>query len=125
GGAETGPARLGGASLVEAVRGAAAGARFVPETEGCPGFADGAGELASAPRYATSTARETAEGRVERLAPVMRAIRDAKLVSAGTLETGTIAMAVATTRGCARAPDATIAAFKGRAPEAPGAGGAA
>jgi PmbA protein len=123
--AEAGTSRLDRASLVEAIREAAAAARFVPETEAFPGFADGSGELASAPRFATSTAGETAEARVERLAPVMRAIRDAKLVSAGTLETGTISMAVATTRGCARAHDATIAAFKVWALETPGAGGAA
>jgi predicted Zn-dependent protease len=62
---------------------------------------------------------------VARLAPVMRAIREAKLVSAGALETSAIAIAVATTRGCARAHDATIASFKVWALETPGAGGAA
>jgi predicted Zn-dependent protease len=123
--AEASTSRLDRASLVEALREAASAARFVPETEGFPGF-EGAGDaLADPPRFAATTAHATAEERVTRLEPVMRAIRDAKLVSAGTLETSTTSIAVATTRGCARSHDGTIAAFKVWALETPGAGGAA
>ena len=123
--AEATTSRLDRASLLDALHHAATAARYVPETEGFPGFADAGGALALAPRYAEATAQATAEERVARLEPVMRAIRDAKLVSAGTLETSANALAVATTRGCARAHDATVAAFKVWALETPGAGGAA
>ena len=123
--AEIATSRLDPASLVDAVREAASVARFLPETEGFPGFADGAGVAEDPPRYAASTARATAEERVAFLAPVMRAIAEAGLVSAGALETSTTRIAVATTRGCARRHEGTTAAFKVWALETPGAGGAA
>jgi predicted Zn-dependent protease len=123
--AEAATNRLDRASLVAAIQGAAAAARFVPETPGFPGFADGSGALEDPPRFAASTAAATAEERVTLLEPVMRAIREAKLVSAGALETSLQSVAVATTRGCARAHDGTIASFKVWALETPGAGGAA
>jgi PmbA protein len=117
--------RLDRASLVEAVREAAAAARFVPETEGFTGFADGAEPLETAPRFEAATAAADAEERVSRLGPAMAAVRGAGLVSAGALETSAQALAVATTRGCARAHEGTIASFKIWALETPGAGGAA
>ncbi|MGO9714740.1 MAG: TldD/PmbA family protein [Polyangiaceae bacterium] len=117
--------RLDRPSLVEAIREAAAAARFVPETEGFTGFADGAEPLETAPRFEARTAAAGAEERVSRLAPAMGAVRAAGLVSAGALETSTHALAVATTRGCARSHESTIAAFKIWALETPGAGGAA
>ncbi len=123
--AEAATSQLERASLVAAIRDAAAAARFVPETTGFPGFSDGSGEAPAAPRYAKATANATAEERVARLLPAMRAVRDAKLVSAGMLETSTHRMAVATTRGCARAHEGTTASFKIWALETPGAGGAA
>ena len=113
-------------ALVLAIRDAARRARLVPETEGFPGFAaqdEPTGE--SPPRFAASTAECTAEERVALLAPVLGSVRDAGLVSAGMLETTRVAQAVATTRGCARAHDATLASFKVWALETPGAGGAA
>jgi PmbA protein len=117
--------RLDRASLVQTIRAAASAARLVPETEGFAGFA-GAGEpLERAPRFETRTARADAEERVARLAPAMNAVRHAGLVSAGALETATNALAVATTRGCARTHDGTVASFKIWALETPGAGGAA
>ena len=117
--------RLDRPSLVDAVREAAALARFVPETEGFNGFAGGGDPLEEAPRFEARTAAADAEERVTRLAPAMAAVRAAGLVSAGALETATHALAVATTRGCARAHEGTIASFKIWALETPGAGGAA
>jgi predicted Zn-dependent protease len=124
--AETVTSRLDRDALVAAVRDTASAARLVPEIEGFPGFA-GADEAAgeAPPRHAEATARATAEERVARLTPVMRAIREAGLVSAGVLETNRVAEAVVTTRGCARAHDGTVATFKVWALETPGAGGAA
>ncbi len=101
-----------GASVVEAIREAAAASRFVPDTEGFAGFADGGDPLEEVPRYESATASATAEERVAHLAPAMEAIRAAGLVSAGALETSSHALAVATTRGCARTHQGTIAGFK-------------
>jgi predicted Zn-dependent protease len=123
--AEAATSVLNRASLVDALKKAAAAARFVPETEGFPGFADGKDAAESPPRWAEATAQATAEERVARLAPAMKAIAAAGLVSAGALETSTHAIAVATTRGCARAHEGTVAGFKTWALETPGAGGAA
>ncbi|HEY8039494.1 MAG TPA: metallopeptidase TldD-related protein [Polyangiaceae bacterium] len=124
--AETVTSRLDREHLVEAVHRTAKAAHLVPEVEGFPGFA-GAGEPTgpSPPRFAASTARATPEERVERLSPVLKAIRDAGLVSAGMLETTSASHAMATTGGCARAHDATFASFRVWALETPGAGGAA
>jgi predicted Zn-dependent protease len=124
--AETVTSRLDREALVAAVHDTARAARLVPEVEGFPGFA-GAGEAVeeAPPRYAEATATATPEERVERLAPALDAIRSAGLVSAGMLETSRSSHAVATTRGCARSHDATIAGFRVWALETPGAGGAA
>ena len=128
--AEGATALLEKSAIVQTIRDAAARARFVPETEGFPGFTgadeDGAPlEGSLPPRFAPSTAGATADDRVERLLPVLEAIRGAGLVSAGVLETSATALAVATTRGCARSHDSTLATFKVWALETPGAGGAA
>lgn len=113
-------------AIVSAVRRAADAARFVPETAGFPGFAGHEGPETSLPaRFAEATANATAEDRVVRLAPVLDAVRDAGLVSAGMLETSQNRLAVATTSGCERAHDSTIASFRVWALETPGAGGAA
>jgi PmbA protein len=124
--AEMVTSRLDREALVVAVHDAARAARLVPEVEGFPGFA-GAGEAIAdpPPRYAETTAEATPEERVERLAPALDAIRAAGLVSAGMLETSRSAHAVATTHGCARSHEATIASFRVWALETPGAGGAA
>ncbi len=118
--------RLDRDALVEAVRRTAAAARLVPEIEGFPGFT-GADEPAGPcpARFAESTARATPEERVAILAPVLDAVRDAGLVSAGVLETRRNAVAVATSRGCRRNHDSTFASFKVWALDTPGAGGAA
>jgi PmbA protein len=126
--AESVTTRLEPEALVESVRAAARAARLVPEIEGFPGFAgaDDAGTpVGDLPRYAAATARSTPEERVERLLPVLRAVRDAGLVSAGMLETTSVSHAMATTRGCSRSHDATVSAFRVWALETPGAGGAA
>ena len=123
--AEVATNRLDLESLVGAVRRAGIAARFVPETEGFEGFADGKDSLETPARYEAHTAKADAVERVERLRPSMEAIRAAGLVSAGALETTTHTLAVATTRGCARSYEGTVAGFKVWALETPGAGGAA
>jgi predicted Zn-dependent protease len=113
-------------ALVEAIARASGSAKLVPPTPGFSGFAANDPAPGEAPpRFSESTARATPEERAERLAPVLRRIREAGLVSAGMLETSTTSIAVATTRGCARAHDATMAVFKVWALESAGAGGAA
>jgi PmbA protein len=127
--AETVTSLLERASLVEAVRATARAAHLVPEVEGFPGFAgatdSGEAPLQDPPRREEATANATPEERVERLLPVLHAVRSAGLVSAGMLETTRASHAVATTRGCVRSHDATLAAFRVWALETPGAGGAA
>jgi predicted Zn-dependent protease len=124
--AEAITSRVDRAALVQAVRETARAAKLVPEMEGFPGFAaqDERPEQ-QAPRFADATACATPEERVARLAPVLQAIRDAGLVSAGMLETARAARAVATTRGCARSHDESVASFRVWALETAGAGGAA
>jgi PmbA protein len=117
--------QLDRASLVGAIREASVAARYVPETEGFKGFAGPGEALEEAPRFARETAQATADERVARLRPAMDAVRSAGLVSAGALETAVHSLAVATTHGCARRHDATVASFKIWALETPGAGGAA
>jgi PmbA protein len=114
------------AALVAAVHATARAARLVPEVDSFPGFAPAGDEpRQSPPRFADATARATPEERVDRMAPALRAIRAAGLVSAGTLETTTSSCAIATTNGCARSHEGTIAGFRVWALETPGAGGAA
>jgi len=124
--AETVTSRIDREALVEAVRATGRAARLVPAIEGFAGFARADEPTgASPPRFAQPTADATPEQRVELLAPALRTIRDAGLVSAGMLETSTVAHALATTGGCARAHDASVASFRVWALATPGAGGAA
>ncbi|HEX8791709.1 MAG TPA: metallopeptidase TldD-related protein [Polyangiaceae bacterium] len=124
--AETITTRVDREALVEAVHATAMAARLVPEIEGFSGFTRaGEAEGESPARFARATADATPEERVERLAPALAAVRAAKLVSAGMLETRVQSQAVATTGGCGRSHDATVASFKVWALETPGAGGAA
>jgi len=112
-------------TIAEAIARAAKAAPLLPETAGFPGFA-GAGTPHPTPRrFAQDTASATPETRTEMLAPVLSRIRAAGLVAAGMLESQLVSTAVATTNGCARSHDETIATFKGWALETPGAGGAA
>jgi predicted Zn-dependent protease len=113
-------------SLRACIEKAAAAARNVPRIEGFPGFTTRDEPSGPAPeRFSETTARASAETRTELLAPVLTAIRQEGLVAAGMLETTRLASAVATTGGCARAHDGTVAAFKVWALETAGAGGAA
>jgi predicted Zn-dependent protease len=124
--AEAMTSRLERSALVQAVRDAARAAELVPEVDGFPGFAGPEPrETPPLERFAAATANATAEERVERLAPVLRSIAGAGLISAGMLETTWTACAVATTRGCGRSHDATVASFRVWALETAGAGGAA
>jgi predicted Zn-dependent protease len=124
--AETVTSRLDRDALIDAVRATGRAAMLVPEVEAFPGFTRGDEPAGASPeRYVAATAGATPEERVERLAPVLDAIRDAGLVSAGMLETTSVSQALATTGGCARAHDGTIASFRVWALATPGAGGAA
>jgi predicted Zn-dependent protease len=125
--AETVTSRIDKGALVDAVRATGRAASLVPEEDGFPGFAraDSEPPPSTPARYAEPTARATPEERVERLAPVLSTIREAGLVSAGMLETAAVAHALATTGGCRRSHEATVAAFRVWALETPGAGGAA
>src|SRR5262249_7720121 len=101
-------------------------AHLTPEMEHFSGFmARDDAQLPSPPRFARTTASLSPNECTERLVPVLSAIRAAGLVSAGILDSSTSSIAVATTRGCARAHDSTAASFKGWALETSGAGGAA
>lgn len=124
--AEVGTSRLDPDGLLRAIRQAAKAARLVPESEAFPGFApQDSTPLANPPRFAARTAEATADDRTSLLEPTLRKIRDAGFISAGILDTTVAAFAVATTRGCARAHDATAASFKVWALETAGGGGAA
>jgi PmbA protein len=112
-------------ALAFAVASTARAAAIVPEVEGFPGFSGPGEPHAAPPRFAETTANATAEDRVARLAPALDSIRAAGLVSAGMLETSRAAEAVATTRGCGRSHDSTMASLRIWALETPGAGGAA
>ena len=123
--AEAQTSRLDARSIADAIASAARAAPLLPETEGFPGFAP-AGEKTSSPRrFEDDTASATPEARAGLLRPVLENVCAAGLVSAGMLESSRTAMAVATTAGCARFHDDTIASFKVWALETPGAGGAA
>jgi len=124
--AETVTSRLDRDALIDAVRATGRAAMLVPEVEAFPGFTRGDEPAGTSPdRHVAATASATPEERVERLAPVLDAIRDAGLVSAGMLETTSVSQAMATTGGCARSHDSTLASFRVWALATPGAGGAA
>jgi PmbA protein len=126
-------------SIVDSLRKAALIATHSPETDGFTGFASkddrrepvprGNGiyskENLAPPRRAESTANVTADDRVALLAPALQKITARKLTSAGVLETSSGATVVATTRGCERAHDDSMASFRIWALETAGAGGAA
>ncbi len=123
--AEAQTSRLEVAAIAEAVARAAQAAPLLPETEGFPGFAP-AGEPAARPsRFARDTEDASPEARTAMLAPVLERVRAAGLVAAGMLESARAAVAVATTEGCARSHEETVASFRVWALETPGAGGAA
>jgi predicted Zn-dependent protease len=123
--AEAQTTRLEPVAIADAIARAAKAAPLLPETEGFPGFAPMDGAPSAPLRFARDTAEATPEVRTEMLAPVLARVRAAGLVAAGMLESQRASLAVATTAGCARSHDDTIASFKVWALETPGAGGAA
>jgi predicted Zn-dependent protease len=117
-------------SIVEALRKAAIIATHSPETDGFTGFASKEVAIYSKenklpPRRAEATVNITAEDRVALLAPALQKIASRQLTSAGVLETSSGATVVATTSGCERVHDDSIASFRVWALETAGAGGAA
>lgn len=112
-------------AIVSAIRDAEKRAPLVPETEGFPGFAGQGPPTPDLQRVADATKNATAQVRANLLAPAMDRVADAGLLSAGMLETSVASACVATTAGCARSFDSTIASFRIWALETPGAGGAA
>ena len=128
--AETRTSSLDPGSLTRAIHDAARMAAIAPEVEGFPGFAANdddnfvSKENARPPRRAESTANATADQRVSLIAPALDRVREKGLTSAGVLETSGGAVAVATTRGCERSHDDTVASYRVWALETLGAGGA-
>jgi PmbA protein len=119
-----------GSAIALVIRRAAAIATCSPETEGFTGFASKERDFYSKEKSAESrrsenTVRTSAEDRVALLAPALQKIAARKLVSAGVLETSSGATVVATTGGCERAHDDSVASFRIWALETAGAGGAA
>lgn len=112
-------------AIVQAIRQAEERAPHVPETEGFAGFASAGEKTPAIPRLSRATEDASAETRAELLAPALHAIKSAGLISAGMLETTRASIAIATTNGCARSHDSTVAHFKVWALETAGAGGAA
>ncbi|MGH7285321.1 MAG: metallopeptidase TldD-related protein, partial [Polyangiaceae bacterium] len=129
--AEARTSSLDRASILEALSNAARVAAIAPEVAEFPGFAskDDAGDFVSKenhpPRRAASTAGAAAEDRVALLAPALARVKKKGFTSAGVLETSAGAVAVATTRGCERSHDDTVASYRVWALETAGAGGAA
>ena len=123
--AEAQTSRLDLEAVTRALADASRAAHLVPETVGFPGFAGDEPLVASPERFTERTAAATEEERVEMLAPALARIAKAGLVSAGMLETTRQASAVATTAGCHRSHDGTVANFKVWALETAGGGGAA
>jgi len=112
-------------AIADVIAHAATAAPLLPQTEGFPGFAPRGGVTAAPKRFAEDTAAATPELRTDMLAKVLTKVRAAGLVAAGMLESQRASYAVATTEGCARSHDETMASFKVWALETPGAGGAA
>ena len=124
--AEVATSRLDPEGLLRAISQAAKICRLVPESETFSGFATQDQTAASnPPRFSAHTAGATADDRTSLLEPALRKIREAGFISAGVLDTTLTSFAVATTRGCGRAHDATTASFKVWALETAGGGGAA
>ena len=124
--AESSTSALDQGAIVETIRRAAEIAAVAPALEGFPGFGDGdtSSGVHDVPRKAASTVAATAGDRVALLVPALEKIRACGLTSAGVLETNVGAQAVATTRGCARAHDDSIASYRVWACETAGSGGA-
>jgi predicted Zn-dependent protease len=123
--AETQASALDVTAIAEAIAQAARTAPLVPETERFPGFAGPGEPTPKVARYAESTAGADAEKRAALLGPALERVRAAGLLSAGMLETSASAYAVATTNGCARSHDATVASLRMWALETAGGGGSA
>ncbi len=112
------------AGLVSAIHEAAAMAPGVPEDESFPGFTDShEAAVSNLSRFASATTM-TPAARVERLVPVLSAVKKAGLIATGVLDTSRNVEAVATTRGLSRSFSRTLALFKIWALESAGAGGA-
>jgi hypothetical protein len=110
--AQTATNRLDVASIATAIREAAKAAVAVPETAGFAGFTSGDEPVgASPPRFERATAEMSAEGRADKVAPVLDAISRAGLVAAGALEMRATSVALATTRGRRVSHDGTTANF--------------
>lgn len=99
-------------SLVQALHDAAALAKRAPETPGWPGFADGRDAAPELDRWSDATANATDDARAAAVDRAITRIRGAGLVAAGIVETSSTSVAVATTRGCARAHDGTSAELR-------------
>jgi PmbA protein len=110
--AEVATSDLSRDALVQAIRDAAAVAPRAARLEGFDGFAPAGAPTPKTERWSEATAAMTDDARAEIVAGILTTIRAEGLVAAGMLETGSHAVAVATTRGCGRSHDGTIAELR-------------
>lgn len=99
-------------ALVGALRDAAALAARSPELEGWDGVAGAGDPTPAPPRFEPATAETTDEARATLAQRALDRVAKAGLVSAGMLETTAHAVAIASTRGAARAHEGTEAGFR-------------
>jgi PmbA protein len=99
-------------ALAEALAKASDLARRSPEVVGFAGFAPEGEPTPAVSRFDQETAGASDEARTAMVEGVLTRITREGLVAAGMLETSTRSVAVATTRGCARAHDGTRAELR-------------
>ncbi len=99
-------------ALVAALHEAASLAAHSPEVEGWDGVAGAGDPTPAPPRFEPATAELTDDARAALAQRALDRIAKAGLVSAGMLETNAHAVAVASTRGAARAHEGTDAGFR-------------
>lgn len=109
--AEIGTSDLAVPAILAALREAAELAAHAPEIEGWDGVAGAGDPTPAPPRFERATAEATDE-LADLVARVLERVSAAGLVAAGMLETSAHAVAVASTRGAARAHEGTTAGLR-------------
>jgi PmbA protein len=107
--AEVATTDLSPEALRQAIHEASALAPRAAALEGFAGFAEAGDPTPVVERWSEATARTTDEERAAIVARILERVRGEGLVAAGMIETSSHGVAVATTRGCARAHDGTYA----------------
>lgn len=107
--AEVATTDLSPGALASAIRDASALAPRCGRLEGFAGFAGDGGPTPLVDRWSETTAQTTDEARAAIVSQILKRVRAEGLIAAGMIETEAHSVAVATTRGCARAHDGTSA----------------